>query len=343
MWAVFVLTAGIRTWQIIKLEGVIKIMPTNKTSNGPNRTAFTLIELLVVIAIISVLVGLLVPAVQKVREAANNMQCKNNLKQIGLAIHNHHDSLGTLPDGGEHWWYWRTFSGSSPAISPNQHWGIFYQILPYIEQQNLWGMAQDHQVGGVPLKIYQCPSRPARLLQSYHLDKTPRAQGDYVGSGELDTTGYSWGMLGNGKDGVIVRRPDGSGFRSGRLTLTSIQDGTSNTLMIGEKAVNLAHLGIPLTDDDGGWVEGWDWDTIRWGRYQPVRDYYSKDQKVLTGYNADLAGAPMYWLGAFGSSHPSGFNGALADGSVRNIPYGISLGTFQRLSSRNDGQPVNLD
>src|SRR5271163_1510709 len=98
------------------------------------RLGFTLVELLVVIAIIALLIGLLLPAVQKVREAAARTQCENNLKQMALAVHNHNDTYGVLPTGGGAWESNRTFNGNMPAIYPTQQWGWGYQILPFIEQ-----------------------------------------------------------------------------------------------------------------------------------------------------------------------------------------------------------------
>src|SRR5207248_3649732 len=105
------------------------------------RSAFTLIELLVVVAIIAVLIGLSLPAVQKVREAANRVTCANHLKQIGLAFQMHHDTVGVFADGGENWdpiRYPRSWRGSGPAVAPYQNWGWAYQLLPFLEQKSVW-------------------------------------------------------------------------------------------------------------------------------------------------------------------------------------------------------------
>src|ERR1700687_3336092 len=125
------------------------------------RRGFTLIELLVVISIIGVLIALLLPAVQRVRESGSRVTCANNLKQIGLAFHNHMSVVGYFPDGGEQWEDART---AGPAVTPNQHWGWAFQILPYIEQKDLWAYSDERVVRSTLLKLYFCPSRRAPML-----------------------------------------------------------------------------------------------------------------------------------------------------------------------------------
>src|SRR5438067_5282706 len=172
-----------------------------------SRRAFTLVELLVVLAIIAVLIGLLVPAVQKVREAAARTKCQNNLHQMGLAFHMHHDTFGVFPTGGDSWTLDRTFVNGVPANWTQQAWGWGYQILPYIEQQNLWatpdgspGYAGSASSGTVavastPVSIYICPSLRGPTIFPYTQSgwsgaNAKRAMGDYVGNGGTHSSSY---------------------------------------------------------------------------------------------------------------------------------------------------------
>jgi prepilin-type N-terminal cleavage/methylation domain-containing protein len=216
------------------------------------REAFTLIELLVVIAIIAVLIGLLVPAVQKVREAASRATCSNNLKQIGLAWHNHHDSRRRLP--GTAW----------PS-----------SIRPYIEQNNY---------AGGPIIVYQCPSR----------DSNTTVRRDYAGGSQ-------------GNSALFATR------------ITDIIDGTSNTLMVGERCASLSGA-LPAgsnMDVDSG---------------EPVinNTAFQDGSSPATGSN----------LG-FGSRHPAAMLMVMCDGSVHRFTYGqTNLAAFV---SRNGGETVSLD
>jgi prepilin-type N-terminal cleavage/methylation domain-containing protein len=293
------------------------------------RRAMTLVELLVVIAIIGILIALLIPAVQHAREAARKLRCRNHLKQIALAFHLHHDTHQAFPQGGQRpptsrtWMPGPGFApgfGITPGILENQHWGWAYQVLPFIEQENLWRESDSSVVEQSPLAIYFCPSRRAPMVihpAAGGVDPvdSPRAMLDYAGNGGTDEA-ESGGI---GRDGVVVC------LRAGRVNFAAISDGTSSTLLLGEKRLNVARLGTFQHDDNEGWASGWDWDAIRWGNERPALDH--RDGSIIG-------------CSGFGSSHASGFNAALCDGSVRMIGYGASQAMFRSACIRNDGQIV---
>lgn len=307
---------------------------------------FTLVELLVVIAIIGVLIGLLLPAVQSAREAGRRMSCQNHLKQIALAFQLHETARGIYPDGGEVYWTTRTVQNGSFPSAPQQNLGWAYQILPLIEEEAIWAITDFDEMASKPITTYACPSRRSAQVLPKSIGNGPRGSLDYAGNAGTDDgeTMFSartvtscprayphcppFGIPGNGRDAPITRRPDGSALRGGSVRAVMIQDGLSKTLLLGEKCVNLARLGMVQGDDDAGWAEGWDWDIMRWAFLPPVARFYEPSPP------------PQSFIpqrSSFGSSHPSAFNGAFCDGSIRTVQYTIDGRAFQQMGSRDDG------
>jgi prepilin-type N-terminal cleavage/methylation domain-containing protein/prepilin-type processing-associated H-X9-DG protein len=284
--------------------------------------AFTLIELLVVIAIIGILIGLLLPAVQKIREAANRLSCQNNLKQIGLAFHNHHDTLRYFPTGG---WFPYTapnYVQGRPAVGADQHAGWGFQILPFMEGDNVWKGGQatndvDRAILaiGTPNPLFFCPSRRSTQTVTYKDNYLPSLNGGLITHALCD-------YAASNKDGNGIIQQ----FKPTRIA--DITDGTSQTLLVGEKRINLMFLGLRQTDDNQGYTAGYNLDTVRKTSRPPAQDY-----SAPTGDG----------LSMFGASHPGRFNALFADGSVRPISYSIDRTTFSLLGNKSDGQVINLD
>ncbi len=319
------------------------------------RQGFTLIELLVVIAIIAILIGLLLPAVQKVREAAARMTCQNHLKQIGLAIHNHNDSTGYIPSGGQHWSMAPTYGTpiigtapdpSAPAGPPadvmEQRAGWLFQILPFVEQTAIYNGGGQTTLGGqmsqaraAVIKIYFCPSRRAPTAwtqgSSWYIP-----QSGFPFTGTHGQTDYAGSIGPNSSDlGAIVRTFNsefGNNIPGTRrrppIRIQDFIDGTSNTLVAGDKKLIRGISGF-RGDDNEGYSAGWDHDTVRRTDLAPMPDD-----------GADGGGR-------FGGLHANGFNALLGDGSVRFINFNISCcdasTTFWRLGHRSDGGVLGND
>lgn len=318
------------------------------------RRGFTLIELLVVIAIIAILIGLLLPAVQKVREAAARMSCQNNLKQLGLALHNYHDAKGSFPAGGE---------GSSLG-GHGLSWMVY--ILPYIEQGNIYnrmdfkgvsGNNQEHTgifylntinggaANGARISTFICPSTTFDALMA---TAGPCPQGvvrpTYVGiAGSVDhQTAVDYGANQQHSPSGIVSRGGVLpllGANQGRK-LQAISDGTSNTMMVSEQSdwcVNSAGQKLDGRSDHGhtflmGGVEGdrrtWNVTTLRYGiNVRTWENVGVGDQ--FYGQNKPLV-----------SPHSGGVNAVLGDGSVRFIRNSIDLQTLFNLGNKDDGKTL---
>jgi prepilin-type N-terminal cleavage/methylation domain-containing protein/prepilin-type processing-associated H-X9-DG protein len=335
------------------------------------RKAFTLIELLVVIAIIAVLIGLLLPAVQKVREAANRMSCTNNLKQIGLALHNHEATYGYFPTAG----------AQADAMSLTGYSfetkGWAYQILPYIEQDNLHRIAQQTGISNwssalgkapveVSIKTYNCPSRPANRRSQVASWGSAYSTNDYAGvqtewlaeGDDYQTNNPPSANTALAFGGIIVKgghvRTDTPALTQafGTLKATDVLDGTSNTIAIAEKAVSARQYQPKVWDwwELPGWAHGADWPNMRLaGNWiPPMHD----TQYPRIDWTNNANGSDWFWEPGFGSAHPGVFNALFGDGSVRpikftvgnsgNSGYSDNTSVLYRLGKRADGEVINI-
>lgn len=278
------------------------------------RAGITLIELIVSIAIMGLLAGLLLPAVHAARESARNMSCKNNLRQIGLAFHAHHDTYGHYPSGG---WGWNTpptydsigraETGSAQAAG----WG--FQILPFVEGQSIVDAGPLEAVG-TALPIFFCPSR--RSTQTVEL---PDQYDPPLNAGTIKHALCDYAASNREQTGILRRRKP--------LRHRDLIDGASQTLAIGEKRMNKMYLGAAQDDDNEGYTAGWNEDTIRRTDVPPARDYL--------GQHGD--GDKL-----FGSSHRGGVNFVFADGSTKLVAFNVDAHVFQFLGGRNDGQIASV-
>ena len=282
------------------------------------RAAFTLIELLVVIAIIAILIGLLLPAVQKVREAAARTKCANNLKQIGLAFQSYHDAQKFLPtagsDGGV---------GDNPAVN-RLDFGWTYEILPYIEQDSLQRQTNVSLIRATPLSVYGCPTRGGPRVEG------GSAMSDYAGNGGTNPNATpAFNCTG---PVVVSRNRSSTATFPGVLTFAHINDGLSNTLFVAEKFVN---PDATCCFNNESWAgPGIDGDILR-GAPPDGSSWLAPMQDVRQGDIPDVY--------RFGSKHATGFNGVLGDGSVRFMRYSIDPIQFMRLCHRFDGGVLTND
>jgi prepilin-type N-terminal cleavage/methylation domain-containing protein/prepilin-type processing-associated H-X9-DG protein len=316
------------------------------------RSAFTLIEMLMVLTLITILLGLLLAAIQRVRETAARVQCANNLHQIGVALHAHHDAYGMLPNGGGWWNTPPVYVRGQVQVKRRQLAGWCFQILAFIEQEAAWrgldqptDYARANSAVQAVVPIYYCPARrdPAPLLpyngvwgdNGYIVRFYGVPLGPAIGHGTTDYACVAYRgairqnpVLGKGwqdpeSAGVRVRIGDVGSYDG--LPLLLIRDGTSNTFCVSEKRMNLPFMGQDQPCDNEGFSAGWNWDTVRDAGQPPAPD----------GATGPLSSEQR----DFGSSHRGGLNVLLCDGSVRFVNYGIAPPLWRQLSTTDDGLP----
>jgi len=316
------------------------------------KNGFTLVELLVVMVIIGILLSLLLPAVQMVREASRRTKCQNNLRQIGLAALAQEAAGGSLPSGGwgEHW-----VGDPDRRSGVDQPGGWIYQILPYMDLQELHDLkfeagveyssataAEKEAMVARLLEMqtpgFNCPSRRKGGPYPHTASGNPvnsaatqrDARSDYAANGgdtffdagvgptlaEAET--YSW---------PFTTECNGVVFMRSKISLGNIQDNMPSTYLFAEKYLDPLHYEDGADPgDDFSMYSGHGSDTIRWGSVPPRRDQ--------SGVVNDQA---------FGSAHASGFNAVFGDGSVRLIKYEIDPEMHRRMSNRKDGLVVDVE
>ena len=315
------------------------------------RSAFTLIELLVVIAIIGVLIALLLPAVQSAREAARRAQCTNNLKQLGLALHNYHDTLGVFPLG--------RMTSSTNSFSP------MARILPFVEQGNVasalnfdlpWSTPANGTAAAARLGLLLCPSDTAATPDAWGGTNYRSNEGTSVAMwhGVSDTAGVN----------ASIPPPNGLFFAALRCKAADVRDGLSNTAAFSEHVLGDFDNAVATQEADTFWPQTYpatpdeavqlcramNWRDVAYQRVSDVGAPWIYGYHSTTSYwhsgppnSRSCMFPPSRIMTVANSRHPGGVNVGLADGSVRFVKDSVDLAAWRALGTRNGGEVLSAD
>ena len=325
-------------------------------------TAFTLVEILVVIAIIGLMIGLMLPAVQAAREASRQVQCKNNQRQLAMAILNYESARGQFPQGGTVPITEISYRENGPDPWPVDGLSWPYHILPYIEEVALHGQTSLEAIEPFNIPTFYCSSRrTSAQLQDKQgnvrasTDYATPTPGPFVASGgRLVTDPDSWKVLVDFWKGHVGKVPQNEDYR-GIITRTAsspptlqkrITDGVSKTMLLGEKRMIVSKYDSGEWFDLLGWSSGWSVSTVRSSGFPPEPDSTRlngpgiTDSRTPLSVYVNLPREELVLGHQFGSAHPSGMHATFADGRSTTISYDIDPEVFNRLGDRRDGLPV---
>ncbi|ODA33690.1 DUF1559 domain-containing protein [Planctopirus hydrillae] len=302
-----------------------------KFCHASRRRAFTLIELLVVIAIIAILIALLLPAVQQAREAARRTQCKNNLKQLGLSLHNYHDTALQFPP----LFLYEENPAACAATPCNEpSWGWTMMILPYMDQAPLYNTVNPGPITlkaaladttkrpllQTPLAAFRCPSDVGQILTAQAI------------SGQLTSRSSYPGVNGTGPRAYMTAQAGIFGKRNVGTKMRDITDGTSNTIMVGERA---SKIKTNVNDTYTHWVGVSEGNTDNSGFKGAF------ELAGTTGYAMNTPEAASWMFrGWFSSLHTGGAHFLMADGSIRFVSENVDLTLYKNLSTFSGGEVV---
>jgi prepilin-type processing-associated H-X9-DG protein len=316
------------------------------------RLAFTLVELLVVVGVIAVLIGLLVPAIQKIREAATRRQCANNLRQLGLAAQNYYSAFGHYPQAGN-----AGGKGAKPGTAGNGNltdhpvgkyplrgWAV--HLLPYLEQSNLIAAQEAANLesgkpGGMDLireaalPVMLCPARPPR-----ETTKNGKEGDRIITMGDYAAVVTSWTLGSDEANFGIIAAAGRGDEKFPVVTYASITDGSSNTILFSEKYIPTIYYTVTNWHNAANGTYSW-WDLPGWSasysfasmRANQAAPHPDTDLLYLKQFPSNTADI-------FGSAHTNGINAVMGDGSVQIIHYNIEKWVMQALGNRQDGVVV---